>query len=522
MRARSLRYGNSITGGAKAVKFWRVWYAILIKIHILERRQGVAERIVVACVQQRMHLPLTLDEYREDLRRFMRVAATKQARLVVFPELGGVMVAPPILGDFRSQLLKQSDRGRRHHARLWHRLVGGLAGAVAPLFRADFRRGLAALLDVASQDVWHAYEEVFGGLAREFSITVVAPSAYLPDPVDGVIRNMAVVYNSDGQMVGRQAKVVLHPADTDLAQAGSTWDVIATEVGQLGLILGSDVLYPEVGRLLAYQGAEMLVLQAACTDELLYQKLRTGALARMQDNQLFAAASFLVGENQLSRAQRTPFVGKSAILAPQELTPRGNGVLVEMGNLRSEGVLAAQWDFVALRQLWESSETPVRRQLPVQQAGQLLAELYSRLQTLPKVAQLDQLPDVENETETVAKPKLLSTQNLDDLVVIATVTQRWPPMLDLPDESLIPSVEEDEFDEILFSSSAGFVPEHEATGDDGEEDALVDAAIGSVTVHELRDNDGRDNDANGEPSEEGGEDETDEMDVVAGSDKDRS
>src|SRR5688572_3953813 len=36
---------------------------------ILERRKGVAERIVVACVQQRMHLPLTLDEYREDLRR---------------------------------------------------------------------------------------------------------------------------------------------------------------------------------------------------------------------------------------------------------------------------------------------------------------------------------------------------------------------------------------------------------------------------------------------------------------------
>ena len=85
----------------------------------------MAERIVVACVQQRMHLPLTLDEYREDLRRFMRVAVNKQARLVIFPELGGVMVAPPILRDFRSLLLKRYDRGRRRHASLWQRMAGG-------------------------------------------------------------------------------------------------------------------------------------------------------------------------------------------------------------------------------------------------------------------------------------------------------------------------------------------------------------------------------------------------------------
>ncbi len=392
----------------------------------------MAERVVVACVQQRMHLPLTLDEYREDLRRFMRVAATKQARLVVFPELGGVMVAPPILRDFRSQLLKRYDRGRRRHASLWHRLVGGLAGTIVSMVGADFRRGLGALLDVATQDIWHAYTEVFGGLAREFGVTVVAPSAYLPDPVDGVIRNLAIVFDSNGQMVGRQAKVVLHPADADLAQSGATWDVIPTEVGQIGLILGSDVLYPEVGRLLAYQGADLLIVQAASTDELLYQKIRAGTLARMQDNQLFAAVSFLVGDNRLSHTQRTPFTGKSAIFAPQELTPRSNGVLVEMGNLRSEGVLAAEWNFAALRELWETSDTPVRRQLPLQQAGQVLAQIYTRLQQLPKVAKLEKLPEGIVSAYGHAQREVTSTQSLDDLVVISTVTQRWPLMLAQP------------------------------------------------------------------------------------------
>jgi predicted amidohydrolase len=480
----------------------------------------VAERVVVACVQQRMHLPLTLDEYREDLRRFMRVAATKQARLVVFPELGGVMVAPPILGDFRSQLLKRSDRGRRRRAGLWDRLVGGLAGTLVGLTKADFRRGLAALLDIAAQDVWQSYEEVFGGLAREFGVTVVAPSAYLPDPVDGVIRNLAVVFNSNGQMVGRQAKVVLHPADTDLAQAGATWDVIATEVGQIGLILGSDVLYPEVGRLLAYQGADLLVIQAACTDQLLYQKLRAASLARMQDNQLFAAVSFLVGENQLSRVQRTPFVGKSALLAPQELTPRSNGVLVEMGNLRSEGVLAAEWNFAALRDLWETSETPVRQQLPLQQAGQVLAQLYARLQTLPKLAEPAQQSLVDGASHTaISKREIAPAQSLDELVIIASATQRWPPIVELPAEPInfTPVAELMEIDDEIFVTALDDFA-HEEVPEDIHVDEMP-KAFKDVGTDENHDSSGAGENGNGG---EENEDETDEMDAVAGADRESS
>lgn len=475
----------------------------------------MAERIVVACVQQRMHLPLTLDEYREDLRRFMRVAVTKQARLVVFPELGGVMVAPPILRDFRSQLLKRADRGRRRQATLWQRLVGGMAGSVVAVVGADFRRGLAALLDVAAPEIWRAYEDVFGGLAREFGVTVVAPSAYLPDPLDGVIRNLAGVFDSNGQMVGRQAKVVLHPADADIAQAGATWDVIPTEVGQIGLILGSDVLYPEVGRLLAYQGADLFVVQAACTDALLYQKIRAGALARMQDNQLFAALSFLVGDNRLSRAQRTPFTGKSAIFAPQEMTPRSNGVLVEMGNLRSEGVLAAQWDFTALRELWETSETPVRQQLPLQQAGQLLAQLYARLQTLPKVASLEQLPGDAVDANVGSKRALLPAQSLDDLVVIATVTQRWPPQLVAPEGPPDAAFLEGDED-FVFPASAVTGDEVNLIGN-GSHIANPTLFTGDDGPHAASDDDP----ARARRAAKDGEDETDEMDAVAGGDRGR-
>ncbi|MFN8492137.1 MAG: nitrilase-related carbon-nitrogen hydrolase [Caldilineaceae bacterium] len=388
------------------------------------------DRLIVACVQERMRLPETLEDYREDLRRFLRIAATKRAGLVVFPELAGAMIAPPLLKDFRSTLVKRADQGMRRRASFPQRLTGLWAYYMANLLRADLRKTMAGLLDVAAADVWQAYADLFGSLAREFNLTIVAPSAYLPDPVDGVIRNLAAVFSNSGERLGYQAKVMLHSEDEGLAQPGSAWDVIATEVGSLGLILGGDALYPEVGRLLAYQGAELMIVLGACPTFELYQKVRTGALARMQDNQIFGIVSFLVGENPLARSQEEPFVGRSAILAPQELTPKRNGVLVEMGNQRSEGVLTAELDFGALKGLWESSDTPVRKTLPLEQAGKMLANLYQKLQLLPRLSGEKALPEgAESEAapaQPAGAPASTDQIHLDDLPVISSLTSRWP------------------------------------------------------------------------------------------------
>ncbi len=445
------------------------------------------DRLIVACVQQRMRLPATLDAYREDLRRFLRIAETKRARLVVFPELAGLMVAPPLLKDVRSTLLKRADRGKRRRASVAQRLTGLLAYYAGGVLRADFRKSLAALMDVAPNDVWQAYTSLFGGLAREFGMTIVAPSAYLPDPLDGVIRNLAVVFGSAGERLGYQAKVLLPSEDQALIRAGSTWDVIPTEVGALGLMLGSDALYPEVGRLLAYQGAEILIVLGACPTVELYQKVRTGALARMQDNQLFGIVSFLVGENELSAAH-APLIGRSAILAPQELTPRRNGVLVEIGNQRSEGVLTAELDFVSLKDLWESSDPPVRKMLPVEQAGQILAKLYQKLQTLPRLAPQEQLP-ATIRSEVAALPTLLSTLRkdaipLDDLTVLSSLTSHWPlhgsnqPLkpagTNLTDLAELPDNLLDDLDRQKSALSRKAAPETMVDDETDEMDALPD------------------------------------------------
>lgn len=57
-----------------------------------------------------------------------------------------------------------------------------------------------------------------GGLAREFQITLVAPSAYLPSPTDQVIRDRSGVFGESGELLGYQAKVMLPEQDRAFAQ----------------------------------------------------------------------------------------------------------------------------------------------------------------------------------------------------------------------------------------------------------------------------------------------------------------
>lgn len=373
-----------------------------------------------------MRLPQTIDDYKKDLRRFLRIAEKKNARLVIFPELAGTMLVPPLLQDFRSSLLKRSDLGRRATATVWQRLSLPLYASAATIFRANLRHGLDALLEVAPTEVLDTYSSIFSELSREYGVTIVAPSAYLPERLTGQIQNLAGVFGPNGEELGYQGKVMIHPNSDEPGTPSEGWDVVPTEVGRLGIILGSDVLYPEVGRLLAYQGAEALISVAACLEPVQYNKVRSGMLARMQDNQLFGVSSFLVGNNEIVGNTRSAFVGRSAIFAPQELTPRLNGVMVEMGNQTSEGVITAEWNFAELRDLWENSETPLRQTMSDDQVKPLMGQLYDRLKRLPifraqskPAAQIDAIAPGEDVTLT-----------LDELPVVNSISSRWP----LPDE----------------------------------------------------------------------------------------
>jgi predicted amidohydrolase len=280
---------------------------------------------------------------------------------------------------FRVSLLKQASGNRRKRSSLWTRTRSTLAGSTAGLLKASFRKAFVGLLRSDPLGLASAYTQTFAELARTYQVTIVAGSAYLPDG-DGTIRHTTAVFGPDGSVLGRHDKTVLAADDEGLATAGDHWAAISTPAGRIGVLLGEEVLYPEIGRALAYEEAELLVTLAAVESEALAAYIRQATVARAQENQCFAMTTFLIGSNYLAPTKQTamPFLGKSGIYAPLEMTPHYTGVLVEMGTASSEGLLTAELDRDQLLSLWTSGVHPVRRAMPVDLLARHLPEIYSR------------------------------------------------------------------------------------------------------------------------------------------------
>ncbi|NOZ50320.1 MAG: hypothetical protein GXP37_09790, partial [Chloroflexi bacterium] len=336
------------------------------------------DKPIVACIQHRLIVPKTHDEFDAYLQRFLRTAQAKGTVLALFPELSGLVTAIPNFTGWRNELLKTAGQSHPTRRTLWQRTKARLAGSAANVMRADLQRTLLQYLQEMPESLQEAYVSVFANLARQYEMTIVAGSMYEHDPATGDIRNVALVFGPDGTLLGKQAKVVLAARDRKVAAAAEGWGLIPTPVGRVGILLGNDVLYPEPARVLAYQGADMLLAMGAVTKPATYHKIRQATLARCQENQLYGMVSFLVGPDAFAGPEAAPFLGKSAIFAPLEFTPRFSGVMVEVGSPMAEGVITAEWDYPALHSLWQESDTPLRREMPLLQAGPVLASVYAR------------------------------------------------------------------------------------------------------------------------------------------------
>ena len=199
---------------------------------------------------------------------------------------------------------------------------------------------------------------------------------YLYDSETGRVHNRAYVFDVDGAVLGYQDKFNLAPDEQELASPGSDLSVIETRFGRLGLLIGWDLLYPELARLLAMQGADLLVAVASSTGPAQAATMRSALAIRVEENQIFGAASFLLGPNYLGWDKREEFFGQSALLAPISLTQKGDGILVQAGSNRTEGIVATELDAGKLEELRETSRFRPRREMHLGNAGPVLAEAY--------------------------------------------------------------------------------------------------------------------------------------------------
>ncbi|PJF40815.1 MAG: carbon-nitrogen hydrolase family protein [Phototrophicales bacterium] len=146
--------------------------------------------------------------------------------------------------------------------------------------------------------------------AAEYGV-FIAFGLVTKEKVESVIFNTAVLVGPDGELVGTYNKVHLRGEERMAFREGFRFPVFETEIGNIGLMLGWDLAFPEVARSLALDGAEIICAltnwESAHMDE-----YRTYLKARALENAMYVVSSNRVGEDVTLN-----FGGESMIVGPR-------------------------------------------------------------------------------------------------------------------------------------------------------------------------------------------------------------
>jgi len=146
--------------------------------------------------------------------------------------------------------------------------------------------------------------------AADFGV-YIAFGMVMKERVESILYNTAVLVGPDGELVGTYNKMHLHGEERMAFREGYRLPVFETDIGQIGLMLGWDLAFPEVARSLTLDGADLICVLANWeTSEI--DEWRTYVKARAYENAVFVAAANRVGEDVT-----LSFGGESMIVGPR-------------------------------------------------------------------------------------------------------------------------------------------------------------------------------------------------------------
>lgn len=235
----------------------------------------------------------------------------------------------------------------------------------------------ASLCDLA-ETIPGPSTEYFGGLARELGVVLVL--SLFEKRAPGLYHNTAVVIEKDGTIAGKYRKMHIpdDPAYYEkfyFTPGDLGFHPIQTSVGRLGVQVCWDQWYPEGARLMALQGAELLIYPTAIgwesTDTEAEQQRQLGAWQTVQRGHAVANGLPVIAVN---RAGYEPdpsgqtggirFWGHSFVAGPQgemlaEAGTEPTTLIVDIDLKRSENV-RRWWPFLRDRRIDEFGDLTKR------------------------------------------------------------------------------------------------------------------------------------------------------------------
>jgi len=171
------------------------------------------------------------------------------------------------------------------------------------------------------------YLEVFTDLAVRHHLNIVGGSNFVVE--DGWLYNAAYLFRRDGT-IGRQYKLHITPAEWKWwgVTGGKKAEVFDTDCGRVAIQICYDVEFPELARIAAKKGAQIVFVPFNTDERLAYLRVRNCAMARCIENHLYVVLSGCVGNLPQVRNADIHYA-QSGIFTPADISFSRDAVAAE-------------------------------------------------------------------------------------------------------------------------------------------------------------------------------------------------
>ncbi|HVW98429.1 MAG TPA: bifunctional GNAT family N-acetyltransferase/carbon-nitrogen hydrolase family protein [Mucilaginibacter sp.] len=193
-----------------------------------------------------------------------------------------------------------------------------------------------------------AIADKFSELAIRYNVNIIAGS--MPVYEDGVLKNAGYLCHRDGT-VEKYEKLHVTPDEEKFwgLKGGDLLKTYDTDAGKIGILICYDVEFPELSRLLADDGMQILFVPYLTDTHNAYMRVKLCAQARAIENECFVAITGSVGN--LPKIENFDIqYSQSAVFTPSDFAFPSNAIKSE-ATANTEMVLIADVDLKLLDQL---------------------------------------------------------------------------------------------------------------------------------------------------------------------------
>ncbi len=188
----------------------------------------------------------------------------------------------------------------------------------------------------------------FAELAITYNINIITGS--MPELVNNNLYNVGYLCKRDGGME-RFEKLHVTPDEAKIwgLQGGDIIQAFDTDAGRVGVLICYDIEFPELSRLLAKEGIDILFVPFLTDTQNGYSRVRSCAQARAIENECYVAIAGSVGNLPKVHNMDIQYA-QSVVFTPCDFSFPTNGIKAE-ATPNTEMILIADVDIDMLREL---------------------------------------------------------------------------------------------------------------------------------------------------------------------------